>query len=57
VTSIAQWTEILLEDFHVAAVPGGEFGKEGHLRLSFATSMEIIEKGLDRIRRAVAALD
>jgi aspartate aminotransferase len=57
VTSIAQWTEILLEDFHVAVVPGGEFGKEGYLRLSFATSMDVIEKGLERIRRAVEALD
>ncbi len=57
VTSIAQWTDILLEDFHVAVVPGGEFGKEGHVRLSFATSMEVIEKGLERIRKAVKALD
>ena len=57
VTSIAKWAEILLEDFHVAVVPGGEFGKEGHLRLSFATSMEVIEKGLERIGRAVRALD
>ena len=57
VRSVAKWTEILLEDFHVAAVPGGEFGKEGYLRLSFATSMETIEKGLGRISRAVQALD
>ncbi len=57
VTSIAQWTEILLEDFHVAVVPGSEFGKEGYLRLSFATSMEVIEKGLQRIKRAVESLD
>lgn len=57
VTSIAQWTEILLEDFHVAVVPGSEFGKEGYLRLSFATSMEVIEKGLERIKRAVESLD
>jgi len=57
VTSIAQWAEILLEDFHVAVVPGGEFGKEGYLRLSFATSMAVIEKGLERIKRAVEAVD
>jgi aspartate aminotransferase len=57
VTSVSQWTEILLEDFHVAVVPGAEFGKEGYIRLSFATSMPIIEKGLQRIRRAVDALD
>lgn len=57
VTSIAQFTNILLEDFHVAVVPGVEFGAEGHLRLSFATSLEVIEKGLDRIRRAVESCD
>jgi len=57
VTSIAQLTEILLEDFHVAVVPGGEFGAEGHLRLSFATSLDVIEKGLARIKKAVGALD
>lgn len=57
VTSTAKWAQILLEDFHVAVVPGVEFGKEGHLRLSFATSMEVIEKGLERIKRAVRSLD
>ncbi len=57
VKSISQFTDILLEDFHVAVVPGAEFGKEGHLRLSFATSMEVIEKGLERIQKAVNSLD
>jgi aspartate aminotransferase len=57
VQNIGHLTEILLEDFHVAVVPGGEFGKEGYLRLSFATSMEVIEKGLLRIRKAIAALE
>jgi aspartate/methionine/tyrosine aminotransferase len=28
-----------------------------HLRFSFATSMEVIEKGVERIRRAVETLD
>lgn len=50
-------TEILLEDFHTAVVPGVEFGKEGYLRLSFATSMEAIEKGVERIKKAVAAFE
>lgn len=57
ITSSNVWTEILLEDFHTAVVPGAEFGKEGYLRLSFATSMEIIKKGLDRITEASASLD
>jgi aspartate aminotransferase len=50
------WTEVLLDEFHTAVVPGVEFGKEGYLRLSFATSMEVIQKGLDRITGAAASL-
>jgi aspartate aminotransferase len=50
-------TTMLLEGFHTAVVPGIEFGKEGYLRLSFATSMEIIEKGIERIKHAVDALE
>jgi aspartate aminotransferase len=57
VNNINEFTAILLEDFHVAVVPGIEFGAEGYLRLSFATSMQNIEKGLERIKKAVKALD
>jgi aspartate aminotransferase len=57
VDTSAALTEILLEDFHTAVVPGVEFGKEGYLRLSFATSMEVIEKGVERIKKAVASFE
>jgi aspartate aminotransferase len=50
-------SEILLEDFRVAAVPGLPFGAEGHLRLSFATSRQAIDKGLARLGELVRALD
>ena len=50
------WTEVLLDEFHTAVVPGVEFGKEGYLRLSYATSMDVIEKGLMRISQAVSSL-
>ncbi|MCX8111155.1 MAG: aminotransferase class I/II-fold pyridoxal phosphate-dependent enzyme, partial [Syntrophorhabdaceae bacterium] len=53
IDSSATLTEILLEDFHTAVVPGAEFGKEGYLRLSFATSMDVIKKGIERIKKAV----
>ena len=53
IESSATLTEILLEDFHTAVVPGAEFGKEGYIRLSFATSMDVIKKGLERIKKAV----
>jgi len=39
----------LLSEAMVAVVPGKVFGSDAHIRLSFATSMENIKKGLDRI--------
>jgi aspartate aminotransferase len=39
----------LLEQAHVAVVPGNDSGFDTHVRLSFATSMENIDKGIDRI--------
>lgn len=56
IDSSTTWTEVLLEDFHTACVPGIEFGKEGYIRLSFATSMDVIKKGVERIKSAVKEL-
>lgn len=47
----------LLEKAGCALVPGMAFGAPGFLRMSYATSMENIEKGLARIKAAVAELD
>ena len=41
--------DLLLEKHLVAAVPGSAFGAPGYVRCSFATSMEQIDKGCDRI--------
>lgn len=41
----------VLEEAHVALVPGEAFGMDTHVRLSFATSMEQIQKGLDRLEK------
>ncbi|KFE69957.1 pyridoxal phosphate-dependent aminotransferase [Hyalangium minutum] len=49
-------SEALLDDFRVAVMPGAPFGAEGYLRLSFATSREVIQKGLSRMKDFVAAL-
>ncbi len=46
----------LLEKANVAVVAGGAFGADNNIRLSYATSMANIEKGLDRIEKAVKAL-
>ncbi len=39
----------LLSKHHVAVVPGVAFGNDATIRLSYATSMDVIKKGLDRI--------
>jgi aspartate aminotransferase len=41
----------LLEDAHVALVTGDAFGAPGYVRLSFATGMDVIEQGLDRLAK------
>ena len=48
--------QYLLGEAHVAVVPGEPFGSQTHLRLSYATSMEKITKGLERLRQAFARL-
>jgi len=40
----------------VSVVPGGAFGADEYVRLSFATSMEQLTKGLDRVQEALGAL-
>jgi aspartate aminotransferase len=40
---------VALEQAGVAPVPGEAFGSRNHIRLSYATSMELIDKGLDRL--------
>lgn len=42
-------TEILLQEGRVAVLPGSPFGADDYLRLSYATSMENIVAGLDRM--------
>lgn len=49
-----QLAQLLLEKSNVAVVPGSAFGSPGYLRLSFATSMENLEKALTRIKQAIA---
>ena len=44
----------LLEKQHVAVVPGEAFGTNDHIRISYATSMTELEKGLNRLREFMA---
>ncbi len=45
------FSKLLLEKEKVAVIPGAAFGMNNYIRLSYATSMENIKKGLDRINR------
>lgn len=45
-----EFAKMLLEEEKVAVIPGAAFGLENFIRLSYATSMEVIEEGLDRIK-------
>lgn len=51
--AVASW---MLEAAQSAVVPGSAFGAPGYVRLSYATSRELISKGIERIRAAVATL-
>jgi len=46
----------LLDDAHVAVVPGQAFGRDGHLRLSFSCSREELTAGLARLKEALERL-
>jgi aspartate aminotransferase len=51
-----EFSEKLLAEAHVAVVPGEAFGTDRHIRISYATSMRELERGLDRIHRFIAEL-
>lgn len=53
VDSSMTFSNILLEEAHVAVIPGIAFGNDDYIRISYATSMDNIEKGLDRIERFI----
>ena len=52
----AEIASILLEDYSVAVIPCADFGFPNHFRLSYAISIEQIEKGLDRIESFLKSL-
>jgi len=56
ITDSTTLSQYLLESVNVAVVPGVAFGADENIRLSYATSFENIQKGLDRIQKAIEAL-
>ena len=56
INSAADFATILLDQKYVAVVPCADFGMPDYIRLSYATSMEIIKEGMDRIEAMVKDL-
>ncbi|WYD81556.1 MAG: pyridoxal phosphate-dependent aminotransferase [Candidatus Electrothrix gigas] len=53
----ADMSTYFLDEAKVASVPGVAFGSDDFVRFSFATSMEVIQEGMARIKKALAALE
>ena len=56
IKSTLELSERLLAEARVAVVPGEAFGTDDHIRISYATSMHELERGLDRIQQFVEKL-
>lgn len=57
VNDVFDLADILLNEYKVAVIPCKDFGFDTHIRLSYATSMENIEKGMDRIEAFLKKLN
>ena len=55
--SAGDFAEYLLQEARVLAVPGEDFGSTENIRISYATSLEEIEKGCDRIEAAIKKIE
>lgn len=52
--STDEFVNALLEEAHVAVVPGAAFGMENHVRISYATSMDVLKEAVQRIQAFMA---
>jgi aspartate aminotransferase len=51
-----EFCDKLLDEYHVAAIPGIAFGTDKCIRLSYATDLASVEKGMDRLEKFVRSL-
>lgn len=51
-----EFATALLNESHVAVVPGEAFGTDDHIRISYATSMKELERGLERLHQFIDSL-
>lgn len=52
-SNVDDWVEALLEEEKVALVPGSSFGAPDNVRLSYATSLDLLEEAAKRIKRFI----
>jgi aspartate aminotransferase len=50
------FSQRLLDERKVAVIPGGPFGEDGYVRMSFATDLETLEEGVSRIKEWVRGI-
>jgi aspartate aminotransferase len=53
IANTLEFSERLLAESHVAVVPGEAFGTSQHVRISYATSMQELDRGLERIHQFI----
>ncbi len=51
-----EFCQRLLTEHHVAGIPGAAFGQDDCVRLSYATGLDMLDKGLDRLAKFVDSL-
>ena len=56
VTNSAEMARFLLDEARVAVTPGSAFGAEGYIRISYATSLDAMKKGVTRIADALSRI-
>ncbi len=56
ISGAADLAAYFLKEARVALVPGEPFGSASHIRLSYATSLEAISRGMDRMQEAIGKL-
>ncbi len=56
INSPADVARKLLHEAHVVTVPSEAFGTQEHIRISYATSRQELDKGLERMKKFFAAL-
>ena len=48
-----EFSNFLLDNAQIAVIPGSAFGAEGHIRISFATSMDSLKRAINRIQKVL----